>query len=258
MKHIVMFSGGIASWMAAKRVAEEHGTEDLILLFADTGIEDEDLYRFLEEAAANVGGTLIRLKEGRTPWEVFRDVKYMGNSRVDPCSRVLKRDLIRKMVEDNYSSDETIIYMGMDWTEGHRLTRTAAAWDPWVVKAPMMEKPLMMKEQMMEESIKAGIDPPRLYDMGFPHNNCGGFCVKAGQAHFALLLERMPERYAEHEVEEAKFQKLIGKPVTVMRDRSGKKTTPLSMKEFRERQEQSRVGSFDDLDWGGCGCFVEN
>lgn len=32
MKHIVMYSGGVGSWAAAKRVAEKHGTENLILL----------------------------------------------------------------------------------------------------------------------------------------------------------------------------------------------------------------------------------
>ena len=32
---VVMFSGGIGSWAAAKRVAEAHGTDDLVLLFAD-------------------------------------------------------------------------------------------------------------------------------------------------------------------------------------------------------------------------------
>lgn len=42
MKHVVMFSGGIGSWAAAKRVAAEHGTADLTLLFTDTLIEDAD------------------------------------------------------------------------------------------------------------------------------------------------------------------------------------------------------------------------
>ena len=47
MKHIVMFSGGIASWATAKRIAEQHGTDELIMCFADTQMEDPDLYRFL-------------------------------------------------------------------------------------------------------------------------------------------------------------------------------------------------------------------
>ncbi len=56
MKHVVMFSGGLASWAAAKRVAAENGTDALVLLFSDTLMEDEDLYRFLDQAAADVGG----------------------------------------------------------------------------------------------------------------------------------------------------------------------------------------------------------
>jgi len=72
-QHVVMFSGGAGSWATAKLVAERHGTDGLTLLFADTKIEDEDTYRFLHEAAANVGGELVVTAEGRTPWEVFKD-----------------------------------------------------------------------------------------------------------------------------------------------------------------------------------------
>ena len=58
MNHLVMFSGGAGSWAAAKRVAERHGTENLYLIFADTLIEDEDLYRFIDDALPGfkVGG----------------------------------------------------------------------------------------------------------------------------------------------------------------------------------------------------------
>lgn len=42
MKHVVQFSGGTCSWAAAKRVAAEFGTDNLILLFADTLYEDAD------------------------------------------------------------------------------------------------------------------------------------------------------------------------------------------------------------------------
>jgi hypothetical protein len=39
LKHVVMFSGGIGSWAAAKRVAAQFGQTDLMSLFADTLIE---------------------------------------------------------------------------------------------------------------------------------------------------------------------------------------------------------------------------
>src|ERR1700674_3187169 len=93
MNHVVMFSGGVGSWAAAKRVAERHGTERLWLLFTDTMTEDEDLYRFIKEAAANVGGQYVRIADGRDVWQVFKDKKMMGNSRVHPCSMILKRQL---------------------------------------------------------------------------------------------------------------------------------------------------------------------
>lgn len=66
-----MFSGGAGSWGAAKRTVERHGPDDVLLLFADTLIEDEDLYRYLEEAAANVGA----------PRELRRDTGHRTLSR---------------------------------------------------------------------------------------------------------------------------------------------------------------------------------
>lgn len=69
--HVVMFSGGVTSWAAGKRIAAAQGTDSLVLLFADTKMEDEDTYRFLPEAAANIGALLVTVADGRDPWQVF-------------------------------------------------------------------------------------------------------------------------------------------------------------------------------------------
>ena len=106
---------------------------------------------------------------------------------------------------------------------------------------------------MLDAMRADGIEPPRLYAMGFPHNNCGGFCVKAGQAHFRLLLEKMPERYAYHEAQEEALRRHLEKDIAVLRDRSGGETRPLTMRAFRERIQGG--DDYDRYDWGGCGCF---
>ncbi len=248
-----MFSGGAGSWGVARRVADRHGIEDLTLLFADTKMEDEDLYRFLEEAAANIGVPITKIAEGRDPWEVFKDVRFLGNTRIDPCSRILKRELMRKWLDDHCDPRDTVVYLGFDWSEMHRVERASKHWMPWTMQCPLTEKPYKMKLELLDDLATAGIEQPRLYKAGFPHNNCGGFCIKAGQAHFKLLLRTFPERYAYHEKKEQELREFLDKDVAILRDRRGGTLKPLTMKAFREKVQGGQ--QIDMEDWGSCSCF---
>ena len=201
-ERVVLFSGGAASWGAAKRTAERDGLDGLTLLFSDTKTEDPDLYRFLDEAAADVGAPLVKIADGRNIWQVFRDERYLGNSRADPCSKILKRELSRKWLEANRDPATTTLVYGFDWTEVHRLDKVARAWAPWAVAAPLTDRPYVAKADLLADLRARGIRPPRLYDLGFEHNNCGGGCVKAGIGHFVRLHDTLPEVYAEWEANE--------------------------------------------------------
>jgi len=120
VKHIVFYSGGIGSWYTAKRVIEQHGKENVVLLFTDTLIEDEDLYRFLDDTEKDLGVPVTRIADGRTPWQVFKDVRWLGNSRLAQCSHILKQKPAEKWIKANYKPDECVLYLGIDWTEEHR------------------------------------------------------------------------------------------------------------------------------------------
>jgi hypothetical protein len=256
VRHVVMFSGGVGSWAAAKRVAATHGTDDLTLLFTDTRIEDEDNYRFLGEGAANVGGELVMLTEGRTPWEIFRDERILTH-RFDPCSKILKRQQADRWLADNCDPAGTVVYVGIDWSEVHRFDRLRdrRAADGWRYEAPMCEAPYMDKPAMLAWLRSEGIEPPRLYALGFAHANCGGFCIKAGQGHFANLLRTMPARYAHHEAQEEALRAELGEGAGILRDRTGDESRTVTLREFRERIE---AGYQPDLfDIGGCGCFID-
>ena len=74
--HVIMYSGGKASWLAAHLVANKYSESDVKLLFTDTKTEDEDLYRFLYEGAEALDLPLVHLSEGRDIWEVFKDNKF--------------------------------------------------------------------------------------------------------------------------------------------------------------------------------------
>ncbi len=118
----------------------------------------------------------------------------------------------------------------------------------------MTEKPLVTQHDIFDWMKSEGLEPQRLYHLGFPHNNCGGACVKAGQAQWRHLLRVFPERYRYHEEQEEAMRVMVGDH-SILRDRSNGVATPLTLRSFRERIEVKE--SYDTLDWGGCGCAVD-
>jgi hypothetical protein len=264
MKHVVMFSGGIGSWAAAKLVAKEHGTDNLYLVFTDVKGdaesphigEDEDTYRFLNDAVANIGGHYIYLNEGRDIWQVFKDKKFLGNSRVAHCSHVLKQKPARTWINENIDPEDSIIYVGIDWTETHRLPAIVRNYLPYKVIAPLTEPPYLDKPQLIEWATSEGLAPPRLYSLGFSHNNCGGGCVRAGQGQFKKLLETMPERFTMWEQKEQEVREHLNKDVAILSEMKNGIKRPLPLIELRRRvEDQPQLVDADDI--GGCGCFFE-
>ncbi|HEY8985540.1 MAG TPA: hypothetical protein VIU15_38965 [Streptomyces sp.] len=237
--HVVQFSGGIGSWATARRVAAEHGTRDLVLLFADTLAEDPDLHRFLHDAAERIGVPVTRVSEGHTPFEIFRHKRFLGNSRIAPCSEFLKQRPCRAWLETHADPADTVLYIGIDWSEQRRAPAIEHGWAPWTVSFPLCDPPYLTKGQMIAEARTAGIEPPRLYGLGFGHNNCGGLCVRGGHRHWAHVLDVFPDRYAHAERQEQQLRAELG-DVAILRDRTGGTSRPLTLTEFRERQEATR------------------
>jgi hypothetical protein len=253
MKHVVQYSGGVGSWAAAKLVAKRHGTADLTLLFADVKDEHVDLYRFLEEGAANIGVPVTRISDGRTPRQVMTDEKFIGNSRKDPCSKLLKRNLLDKWCRQNMDPAQTIRYIGIDWTEIHRLETFQKRVAPWRAEAPLCEEPYRSKFDALSMLAAEGIETPELYRLGFSHNNCGGACIKGGQAAWARVLRHFPKLYQGWEEWEEGMRLKVGNH-SILRDRSKKQSKPLTLKDFRIRVEGN--GTVDQHEIGGCGCGV--
>lgn len=254
-RHVVMFSSGAGSWAAARRVADRHGTANLTLLFSDVSMEDEDNYRFLHDAAADIGGELVIVKDGRDIWQVFKDRRMLGNTRIANCSAELKQKPARAWLDANCDL-ATTVYVGIDWSEQHRMPSIIRNYLPYQAAAPLCEPPYLDRAAVLAELRARGIEPPRLYDLGFAHANCGGGCVRAGQGQFAHLLKVMPERFAWWEQQEQDLRDHLGKDVAILRDRRGGTTVPLTLRGFRERHE-SAPEQTDLFDIGGCGCFVD-
>jgi hypothetical protein len=57
----------------------------MTLLTADTKVTDPVLWRFAYDTSRRLGAPLTMVAEGRTPCEVLRDVRFLGNGRITPC-----------------------------------------------------------------------------------------------------------------------------------------------------------------------------
>lgn len=232
--HVVQASGGIGSWAAAQRVARRQGTDNLVLLFCDTKIEEPSLYLFLHEQAAQLGVPLVQVADGRTPFQVYEQVKFLGNSRIAPCSKILKHQPARRWLHAHTDPANTILYIGIDAHEARRVPGIRAGWKPWTTEFPLLDEPSLTKEDMVAEARALGLRPPDAYAEGFSHANCSGLCVRAGQAHWLRLIDKHPARFAHYEHLEAGFRARYG-DVAILKQRRGGASRPLPLAELRRR-----------------------
>ena len=126
----------------------------------------------------------------------------------------------------------------------------------------MCEKPYLDKPDMIEQLKAEGIEVPRLYRLGFAHNNCKGCCVKAGIGQYRNLLLKDRVTFLEMENKEQAFRNKYGKNVSILK-RKGK---PFTLRELRMtvETEPKQLNLFDlepltqdeCNEIGGCSCFI--
>lgn len=154
LTHVIQFSTGLGSAEVARRVITEHGVESVHLLTADTLVEDEDNWRFAHEAHPFLGSPRWTIEaDGRTPMQVGRDMRVVPNNRMAVCSRILKRELLRRHLEANYTPDDTLVHLGYDWTEPERWDAARRNWERlgWRVAAVLTEPPYAHKPMLVNQ-----------------------------------------------------------------------------------------------------------
>ncbi|QIN85463.1 hypothetical protein GBA63_22440 (plasmid) [Rubrobacter tropicus] len=212
---------------------------DLLPLSRETLPHRKAALAELSGAAAREIPNLLWLSRGLAVWEVFEKERFIGNSRIDPCSRVLKRELLKRHITENYSPDDCRLVLGIDRTEAHRHLGAWARWRPYEVLSPLCDEPEISKEEMHRLGEERGVERQELYKLGFEHANCSGACVKAGQGQWRMLLETMPDVYDYHASEERRLRENLGKDVTVLRRQRKGVRRRLTLDGLREEETRS-------------------
>lgn len=307
-KIILLTSGGMGSFLTGY-VLKENTNAHVTYYFNDTYLESEGLYQFLLQTMnyfnpisdtsyqyltklstmippiqimekrkefLNKFGNLLQVNysdfvydpDGRTVWEVFDDVKFIGNSLFDPCSRILKRERSRQYIE-SFDPTDIDIAIGIDFTEIHRFRKAKPNWQPHNLIAPLIDFNVDKIELQQEITEKINIKQSKSYELGFSHDNCGRFCVKAGLGHFRLLLETDRSTYLYHENQEQLAFENIGRHPFLKKTVKKKRYT-VSLREYRIYLETGnliidgepvilnckQLDEDDMLEFGGCGCAI--
>lgn len=214
--HVIFFSGGIASFEVAHYVKTKYPNDNILLYFTDTLWEDEDLYRFIYEASDKLELPMLYHALGLNPIQLMHKQAAVYNSRIGNCSLILKMgvaaDFFKKNIEppivkwhniehlkrtvdpsEEGFAENTTVYFGIGWEEMNRQPAIVRNWQPFKVEMPLIDEYIEKGEALKIYDIQR----PRLYDLGFSHNNCKGRCVKAGQGHFINLMQQLPQLFQE-------------------------------------------------------------
>lgn len=303
---VVKYSGGMGSFLTAYLLRDKFPDKQLKFMFNDTLMESDGLYNFLYETIAFFHGIklspalsipmlgseerssyLLSLgqdmqaefpdfiydADGRDIWDVFNDVSFMGNTLFDPCSRILKRERSNKFIADNFSSEDVDIAIGIDYSEVHRYERAKPLALPFTLIAPLIDYNVDKASYEWLVLNETGISKSAAYRQGFSHDNCGGFCVKAGLGHFANLLVIDRAKYLYHEEKQEELFKRIGRKPFLQKNIKGKRRY-LALRDYRIYLETGLLvvdgetlidnrnfalfdrAQEDALDIGGCGCAI--
>jgi hypothetical protein len=238
MIQIGSVSSGLSSSIAFDRLINKY--PDAMPVFEDVLFEDDDNYRFLEDCEKRWGKKIIRLCEGRTPYEVSFAHHTIPNSLLAPCSFELKIDLFKAWLLTLPDQDITI-HIGFDFRELERMERSREGYAKmgYKVDFPLEWKPIEFRPYSQVVKEDWGIDPPRMYQMGYTHANCGGRCCKQGQGDWIRTLVHFPERFAQIEQWEKNMRTISEKHSkrSILKRIVGKETQSLTLEQLRKEYD---------------------
>lgn len=191
-RRVSWFSCGAASAVATKLSSPD------VIAYCETGAEDIDNARFMDDCAPWFGMDITRLQshEYASTWDVWEKRKYIAGVAGAPCTSLLKVSprLLFQMPDDIHVFGYTA-----DSADVQRAEALRENWPDLRIETPLIERGLT-KAACFSLIESAGIRLPRVYAMGFPNANCIPCGKATSPSYWALVRARFPaefERMAE-------------------------------------------------------------
>jgi len=224
---VAQFSCGAASAVATKLALSQYG-DRVVILNAFVEEEHEDNRRFATDCEKWFGREIIMLRDAKydaSAIKVFETVGYIKGPKGAACTSRIKRGLLRE-----FEQPGDVLVLGYTAEEQWRLDDWIEDWPDRPIIAPLIDRGLT-KEDCKAMVIRAGIELPAMYRLGYDNANCIG-CVKGGLGYFRAIREDFPAQFERLAQAEDKVAQLHGDNAYILRHRSG----PLKGQRFPLRQ----------------------
>jgi hypothetical protein len=197
-QHIICYSGGESSALAAIEVYRKFGNKSLILLNHDIHInsEDADIKRFKTEVAAYIGIPVTYANmHGWDKKDQFDVVVEAGAFKVRNgtalCTNRMKTQPFYDWLKANNIDQTSTVYYGFEPGETGRIQRRSTI---LAALGYCTGFPLLWEVRTIKSTREIGIEPPLKYSI-WKHANCTG-CLKAGMQHWYVVYCTRPDVWA--------------------------------------------------------------
>lgn len=187
----VRWLSGAASAVAAKLDIADHPGG--VVAHCETGSEDPDVERFIRDCGDWLGVEIVRLRspDFADTWAVWEKRRYMSGIAGAPCTSELK---IAPLLAFQRPNDTHVFGYTADQRDVERAAHFRTNYPDTRMETPLIARGLT-KAGCLAMVINAGIEPPRVYAMGFHNANCVP-CVKATSPdYWALVRMHYPEQF---------------------------------------------------------------
>lgn len=224
---VCQFSCGAASAVATKLAIAKYG-DRCIIVNAFIQEEHPDNQRFADDCEKWFAEPITELRDTKynaSAVQVFETVGYIKGRDGAACTARIKRGLLK-----TFEQPGDVLVLGYTAEEQHRFDDWRERWPDRQIIAPLIEHGLT-KEDCKAMVLRAGIELPMMYRLGYDNANCIG-CVKGGLGYFRAIREDFPEQFERLAQAEDKVSALHGSGAYILRHRSG----PLAGQRFPLRE----------------------
>lgn len=186
-RRIAHFSCGAASAVATKLSRPDE------IWYAETGSEDADNGRFMRDCEQwfSQEVRILRSRKYSSTWDVWKKRRYISGIAGAPCTRELK---VLPQRQEQRADDVNIFGYTADSNDIRRAHIMRETWPDLNAEFPLIERGLT-KAACLALIKQAGIDPPRVYALGFTNANCIPCCKATSPSYWALVRKHYPGQF---------------------------------------------------------------